>query len=156
GLVMPGQIIPIAEETGSIVALGEWILFEACAQMARYAAVGSPGCRVAVNVSQVQFGRDDFVATVERALTESGLPPRLLELELTESVLMRDADVAIERVAELHAMGVSLAIDDFGTGYSSLSYLRQLPLDTLKIDRSFVHDLGCRTVTTIVEPIIAL
>jgi EAL domain-containing protein (putative c-di-GMP-specific phosphodiesterase class I) len=121
---------------------------------------GHAPLRVAVNVSQVQFRRDDFVPLVMGTLKRTGLPARLLELELTESLIMRDADVVVERISELRTMGVSIAIDDFGTGYSSLSYLRRLPIDTLKIDRSFVHDMedggSGRAGAPIVQPIIAL
>jgi diguanylate cyclase (GGDEF)-like protein/PAS domain S-box-containing protein len=159
GLVMPDQIIPIAEETGMILAIGEWVLFEACRRMAELSIHGKRGIRMAVNVSQVQFGREDFVGMVTRTLRATRLPARLLELELTESVVMRDTDLAVERISELRSMGVAIAIDDFGTGYSSLSYLRRLPTDTLKIDRSFIQDLegaGTRESAPIVQPIIAL
>jgi diguanylate cyclase (GGDEF)-like protein/PAS domain S-box-containing protein len=140
GLVMPERFIPIAEQTGMIVALGEWVLREACLRM-----VALPGrkdaARVAVNVSAVQFRRDDFVAMVRRVLSATGLPAQRLELELKEAAMMGDTDWALERITQLHAMGITVALDDFGTGYSSLNYLRRLPIDTLKIDRSCVQDL---------------
>jgi diguanylate cyclase (GGDEF)-like protein/PAS domain S-box-containing protein len=159
GLVMPDRIIPLAEETGLIVSLGEWVLREACARMAAWAASHRESMRLAVNVSPVQFRRDDFISTIRRVLAATGLSPQRLELELPEGVMLGDADVALERIGQLHELGVSVAIDDFGTGYSSLSYLRRLPIDTLKIDRSCVQDLessrGAR-VPSIVQPIIAL
>jgi diguanylate cyclase (GGDEF)-like protein/PAS domain S-box-containing protein len=158
GLVMPERILPIAEETGMIVSLGEWVLREACRRMTARAG-RKDNVRVAVNVSAVQFRRDDFIAMVRRVLSATGLPAQALELELTEAAIMGDADVALERVTQLHAMGITVAIDDFGTGYSSLNYLRRLPIDTLKIDRTCVQDLerarGGR-VPPIVQPIIAL
>jgi EAL domain-containing protein (putative c-di-GMP-specific phosphodiesterase class I) len=159
GLVMPEDMIPIAEETGMIVSLGEWVLREACRQSVAWIEAGQEARSIAVNVSQVQFRRDDFVDVVTRAIEATGLPPGLLELELTESVMMRDTETAVARIRQLRAMGILIALDDFGVGYSSLSYLRRLPLDTLKIDRSFVRDVeeqGGGRVTPIVEPIIAL
>jgi diguanylate cyclase (GGDEF)-like protein/PAS domain S-box-containing protein len=160
GLVMPERIIPLAEETGLIVALGEWVLREACQRMASSTnGHRSTLTRLAVNVSPVQFRRDDFIATIRRVLSATGLPAQKLELEIKEGAIMGDTEIALERIAQLHAMGVSVAIDDFGTGYSSLSYLRRLPIDTLKIDRSCVQDLESTRsgrVPPIVEPIIAL
>jgi EAL domain-containing protein (putative c-di-GMP-specific phosphodiesterase class I) len=156
---MPERIIPLAEETGLIVALGEWVLREACARMAAWTATHAAPTRLAVNVSPVQFRRDDFMVMLRRVLAATGLAPQKLELELREGVMMGDVELALERIGQLHALGVSVAIDDFGTGYSSLSYLRRLPVDTLKIDRSCVQDLessrGGR-VPSIVQPIIAL
>jgi EAL domain-containing protein (putative c-di-GMP-specific phosphodiesterase class I) len=158
GLVMPERIIPIAEETGMIVPLGEWVLRQACQRMAQRPA-RKDAARVAVNISAVQFRRDDFIAMVRRVLSATGLPPQRLELELTEAAIMGDVDVVMERIAQLHTMGITVAIDDFGTGYSSLNYLRRLPIDTLKIDRTCVQDLesarGGR-VPPIAQPIIAL
>ena len=158
GVVPPSRIIPIAEETGLIVGLGEWVLTEACRQLVQRIASGFRPSRLAINVSPVQFRRSDFVATVTRTLLATGLPPHLLELELTESLIMRDADVVIDRIGELHAMGVSIALDDFGVGYSSLSYLRRLPIDTLKLDRTFLADLdgAGNGHGSIVQPIVAL
>jgi diguanylate cyclase (GGDEF)-like protein len=139
GSVPPGEFIPIAEGSGLIVAMGDWVLREACR---RAASVLGREQRVAVNVSAVQFVEPGFLATVRRALTESGLPANKLELELTESVLLEDFVLAEQRLNDLRAMGVSIAIDDFGTGYSSLVYLHRLPLDTVKLDRSFLEE--CR------------
>ena len=137
GLVMPGAFIGVAEETGFIVMLGEWVLREAVRQAAVWAREGRP-CQVAVNVSALQFQQTRFVSDVAAALQEHGLDPTLLELELTESILILDAEEALERLQALADLGVGLSLDDFGTGYSSLSYLRRFPLQKLKIDRSFI------------------
>jgi diguanylate cyclase (GGDEF)-like protein len=136
GVIVPGRFIPIAEENGLIVPIGTWALHEACRQGRR-----SP-LQVAVNVSALQFSRPEFVETVAEALTLTMLPPRCLELELTESTLMHNTRDTQGKLNDLRSLGVSIAIDDFGIGYSSLSYLQRLPITTLKIDRSFVHDIG--------------
>jgi diguanylate cyclase (GGDEF)-like protein/PAS domain S-box-containing protein len=151
GDVKPERFIPVAEETGLVVPIGAWALAEACRQAAAWAREGTP-LRVSVNVSAVQFRRDDFLAVVTDALSESGLSPRALELELTESAFMRDE--AAETLRALRDIGVSLAVDDFGMGYSSLSRLQRLPVTTLKIDRSFVA--GMTAGPGIVEPIVRL
>ena len=140
-MVSPAEFIPVAEDTGLIVPLGEWVLREACLQAQAWQAV-QPGVRVAVNLSPRQFRQKQLVVMVEQALRDSGLPPSLLELELTEGMLMHHADETVQTLEQLHEMGVRLAIDDFGTGYSSLSYLKRFPIHTLKIDRSFVQDLS--------------
>jgi len=140
-MVSPAEFIPVAEDTGLIVPLGEWVLREACTQAQAWQAV-QPGVRVAVNLSPRQFRQKQLVVMVEQALRDSGLPPSLLELELTEGMLMHHADETVQTLEQLHEMGVRLAIDDFGTGYSSLSYLKRFPIHTLKIDRSFVQDLS--------------
>jgi diguanylate cyclase (GGDEF)-like protein/PAS domain S-box-containing protein len=145
GLIMPGEFIPLAEHTGLIVKLGAWVLHEACRQNVAWQHAGLTDHRVAVNVSALQFGRKDLFETVKAALDASGLNPQYLELELTESLIIRDVDIAIEQMNKLKALGVSIAIDDFGKGHSSLTQLRRLPLDKLKIDRSFVHELGHKT-----------
>jgi len=124
-----------------IVPIGVWVLGEACRQSVAWQKAGGPRVKVAVNVSAMQFSRSDFVETVAQALSQSGLDPALLELELTESVVMRDLDESARQMDRLRALGVSISIDDFGTGYSSLSYLRRLPIDALKIDRSFLKEL---------------
>ena len=124
-----------------IVPIGAWVLCQACRQNAAWQAAGASNLKVAVNVSATQFSRPDFVETVAQALAESGLAPSLLELELTESVVMRDLDESARQMDRLRALGVSISIDDFGTGYSSLSYLWRLPIDTLKIDRSFLEEI---------------
>ncbi|MNZ65665.1 Phytochrome-like protein cph2 [compost metagenome] len=141
GQVPPDKFIPIAEDSGLILVLGEWALHEACRQAMAWQAQGLPALPVAVNVSAMQFRHADLADQVERALRDSGLPPRLLELELTESVLAENLEQVGATLARLKQLGVRLAMDDFGTGYSSLSYLKHFKLDTLKIDRSFVSDL---------------
>ncbi len=142
GAVPPSQFIPLAEESGMIVAIGEWVLREACRTLADWQAAGLDGVAMAVNVSAVQLLRSDLPRTVERILRETGVEARQLELELTESVLMANADVAAERLQTFRKIGVAIAVDDFGTGYSSLAYLRRLPITTLKIDKAFIDDLG--------------
>lgn len=138
GSVSPAEFIPIAEESGLIVPIGEWVLRTACGQLRAWQDAGLEVPRVAVNVSVRQFAQAGFPFLVRRILDETGLAPVCLEIEITESVLMKDGDAALETLRELKALGVQLAIDDFGVGYSSLSYLKQFPIDRLKIDRSFV------------------
>lgn len=140
GDIPPAQFIPVAEESGLIVGIGNWVMQEAVRQCAHWNAKGL-ALVMAVNVSALQFQQADFVASVARILHEHALPPALLELELTESLLIHDVDETMKRLAALAAIGVNLAIDDFGTGYSSLSYLKRFPINKLKIDRSFVNDL---------------
>jgi diguanylate cyclase (GGDEF)-like protein/PAS domain S-box-containing protein len=140
GPVSPERFIPIAEESGLIVPIGEWVLETACAEAAAWQREGHP-LHVAVNLSPRQFRQGDLPATVARVLCETGLPPQCLELEITESTAMANPMKAAHIMTELHAIGVRLSVDDFGTGYSSLSYLREFPLDCLKIDRSFVSDI---------------
>ena len=141
GLAPPDKFIPIAEESGLIVPIGDWALSEACRQNKAWQLAGLPPITVSVNVSARQFRDNHIVAAVAEALAESGLEPKYLELELTESMVMQDVDRAIETMKELRALGVRLSIDDFGTGYSSLSALKRFPVERLKIDRSFVQDL---------------
>jgi diguanylate cyclase (GGDEF)-like protein len=145
GPVPPDKFIPVAEDSGLILPLGVWVLNEACRQAMAWQAAGLPALRVAVNVSAVQFRHGDLAEVVQRALTRSGLPAALLELELTESVLAENLEQVRATLQRLKALGVRLAMDDFGTGYSSLSYLKHFKLDTLKIDRSFVSDLPERS-----------
>jgi diguanylate cyclase (GGDEF)-like protein len=144
GLVSPAEFVPLAEETGVIVPIGEWVLREACAHAARLHAATphEPPVGIAVNVSARQLQRPQIVGDVRAALAESGIPASTLTLELTETVLVSDVDLAVLRLHELRSIGVNLAIDDFGTGYSSLTYLRHFPLDILKVDKSFVDDVG--------------
>jgi diguanylate cyclase (GGDEF)-like protein len=142
GIVSPARFIGLAEESGLIVGIGEWVLRRACRQAQLWRAAGLDQLIVSVNVSARQFEEKHLVARVAGALQASGLPPAALELEVTESLLMRDLNQALERMGELKAMGVSLSIDDFGTGYSSLSALKSFPISTLKIDKSFVRDLA--------------
>jgi diguanylate cyclase (GGDEF)-like protein len=141
GMVPPLDFISIAEDTGLIVPLGEWILRTACEQNAAWQRTGFMPFRVGVNLSLRQFQDSDFVETVSRILTESGLEPQYLELELTESLLMDNAELTIETLHRLRSLGIKISIDDFGSGYSSLSYLKNLPIDVLKIDQTFVRDL---------------
>ena len=152
GAVSPAEFIPVAEESGLIVALGTWALQEACREAARW-----PGdLRVAVNVSAVQFAQPGLEQSVVAALSSSGLPSHRLELEITESVLMGDADGAIATLHRLRALGVRIALDDFGTGYSSLSYLRRFPFDKIKIDRSFVREVAHPDTAAIIRAIVGL
>jgi diguanylate cyclase (GGDEF)-like protein len=139
GLVPPAQFVPIAEDCGLIVQIGRWVLRETCRQARAWQDAGLPLVPFAVNVSAVEFRDKDFVEGVRAILSETGLEARYLELELTERVLMEDAESTTSVLQQLKMMGVQLAVDDFGTGYSSLSYLQQFPIDVLKIDQSFVH-----------------
>ncbi len=140
GMVSPAVFIAIAEETGFIVALGQWVLEEGLRQSAAWNAAGMP-TKIAVNVSAIQFQQANFVETVAQGLARHGLPAQLLELELTESILVQDMHEALDKLRAFNRLGVHLSIDDFGTGYSSLAYLKAFPIQTLKIDRSFVKDL---------------
>lgn len=141
GMVLPAEFIPFAEDIGLIVPIGEFVLYEACAQNKAWQDAGIPPIQVAVNVSVRQFHQADLLNTVRTALNETGLPPHCLELELTESTLMKDPESTVDTLRELKALGVRLSIDDFGTGYSSLSYLKRFPIDSVKIDQSFVRDI---------------
>jgi diguanylate cyclase (GGDEF)-like protein/PAS domain S-box-containing protein len=157
GLVPPSSFIPVAEESGLIGPLSEWVLREACRQNKAWQDLGLPPARVSVNLSARVFQQRDIAKLVMQVLDETGLEPQYLELELTESAIMRNAEEAVSMLNELHALGIGLAIDDFGTGYSSLSYLKRFPVDRLKIDRSFVSDIGISgDDETITSAIIAL
>ena len=140
GFISPATFIPIAEETGQIIPLSRWVMRQACKDAQQLVEQGLLKGRMAVNLSPLQFHRPNFLSTLRNVLNETHLAPEHLELELTEGILMRDADGAIDILHALSGMGVSTAIDDFGTGFSSLSYLRDLPIDKIKIDRSFVQD----------------
>jgi diguanylate cyclase (GGDEF)-like protein len=144
GVVSPATFVPVLEESGLIVPVGEWVLRTACRQTRTWQESGAGRLRVAVNLSARQFGREDLVGTVARVLEETGLDPRCLEMEITESLLMEDIEGSSRTLDELKRVvgGVRVSIDDFGTGYSSLSYLKSFPIDLLKIDRSFVRDLA--------------
>lgn len=142
GLVPPGRFIPAAEENGLIVPMGAWVLLEACREAVRFQKAGLSRLVVAVNLSALQFKRGDIEQSVRLALDESGLAPELLELELTESILIGDTERVLSTVMRLKKKGVKLSIDDFGTGYSSLSYLKRFKVDKLKIDQSFVRNLA--------------
>ncbi len=141
GLIAPDEFIPLADETGLIDEIGQWVLFEACAQTKRWQDAGLGRLKISVNVSAVQFRRGDLAQVVRAALTQTGLPPSCLDLEITETVLMQDAGATIATLRGLKDMGVSISVDDFGTGYSSLAYLQRFPIDTLKIDKSFMRSV---------------
>jgi EAL domain-containing protein (putative c-di-GMP-specific phosphodiesterase class I) len=158
GQVSPAEFIPIAEGIGMIPSIGEWVTRTACCKAAHWLEQGYDVPCTAVNVSALQFADDKFTALVERILQECGLPPSRLELEITETALMNNLPQVIEQIESLRRLGVRFAIDDFGTGYSSLSHLQSLPVDIVKIDRSFIKDLqpGAEGCTTLVRGIIAL
>lgn len=141
-VVPPNVFIDIAEETGLIIPIGDWVIRTACEQSKTWHAAGFDGVAVTANISSIQFRQDSFVGTLERILSDVALAPRLLQLELTETSLMQRTGDTLTKLAELRAMGLGLSIDDFGTGYSSLNYLKQFPLTTLKIDQSFVRDVS--------------
>jgi EAL domain-containing protein (putative c-di-GMP-specific phosphodiesterase class I) len=156
GLLPAAAFIPLAEESGLILPIGDWVLREACRQASSWREAGRP-LRVAVNLSAQQLRQKDLPDKVQAALAASGLAPQDLELELTETVVMQEAESSIRTLRRLNERGVSIAVDDFGTGYSSLSYLRRLPLKRLKIDRSFVRDLlVSRENAEIVRAIVSL
>jgi len=142
GLVSPAQFIPLAEETGMIIPIGSWVLRQACRDAKRWQMEGLPPIRMAVNLSSAQFRAADLFEDVMAALAEVDLDPKWLELELTESMLMHDVDSAAAILRRLKAKGIHISIDDFGTGYSSLSYLKRFPIDSLKIDRSFIREIN--------------
>ncbi len=157
GIVYPDDFIPLAEETGLILPLGEWVLRTACAQNKAYQDAGLPRVRMAVNLSCRQFEDEGLAAMVEATLRETGLDPQYLDLEITEGTAMQDVEFSVKTLHELRRMGVRVSIDDFGTGYSSLAYLKRLPVDAVKIDRSFVMDsVGDSENAAIVTAIIAL
>jgi EAL domain-containing protein (putative c-di-GMP-specific phosphodiesterase class I) len=141
GLLMPDQFVPQAEANGQIDELGAWVMREALGQWTRWQQQGIAGLTLAVNVSAVEFGRPAFIPRLRQILDETGADPDWLELEITETALMQALPELVERLGDIARMGVRLSLDDFGTGYSSLGYLKRLPLNSLKIDRSFVRDL---------------
>ena len=157
GVIYPGEFIPLAEESGMIISLGDWVMRTGCAQNKVWQDAGLAPMRLSVNFSARQFQQPTFITDVGEILKETNLDPRWLELELTESSIMKDPEAAIEKLHELKLMGIKVAIDDFGTGYSSLNYLKRFPIDTLKIDKSFVADV-CKDPhdTAIVRAIINL
>jgi diguanylate cyclase (GGDEF)-like protein len=142
GAVGPARFIPIAEDTGMIIRLGDWVLRSAIAEIGVWQARGRRTVPLSVNVSAVQFQRPEFVEEIEDALRHAGVDPGLLKLEITESVVMEDKQTAVDMLKQLKALGVRISLDDFGTGYSSLGQLRQLPIDEIKIDQSFVRDIN--------------
>ena len=157
GSVAPADFIPVAEDTGLIIEIGEWVLRKACAQAKAWMDEGLPVPRMAVNVSGQQFVLKDFPARVATIIKETAIPPSMLELEITESIVMKDEAWAEQALAELKALGVSLAIDDFGTGYSSFGRLRHFAVDRLKIDQSFISSLiDCNDDRAIAAAIIAM
>lgn len=157
GMISPAQFIPIAEETGLILPLGEWVLRTACQQAKNWYDQLGTRFIISVNLSTRQFQQQDLVSTVDRSLQDTKLPPELLELEITETLGMKNPELTLKTLHELKSMGIHIAIDDFGTGYSSLSYLKRFPIDTLKIDRSFVSDInGDSNDGAIVVAVIAL
>lgn len=142
GLISPADFIPMAEEIGLVGMIGEWVLFQACIQNKAWQKAGLSPIKVSVNLSAQQLSNPNIVNTISKALTTSGLSAQYLELEITESGLMKNIDLVKETLIQIKELGVAISIDDFGTGYSSLAYLKRLPIDTLKIDRSFINDLG--------------
>lgn len=156
-LIKPGEFIPLAEETGLIIPIGDWVLRTACAENIAWQKEGLQPIRMTVNVSSIQFRQDNFVETVSGILGETGLDPQYLQLELTEGTIMQDSQNTIKKLRSLQSMGIQVAIDDFGTGYSSLNYLKRFPLSTLKIDYSFVRDIVTSpTDQAIVNAIVSL
>ena len=141
GAISPAEFIPLAEESGLIVPIGEWVLREACRQVQRWQARGLEVCPILVNISARQFRSLELLSMVRSALDETGVDARLLEVEITETTLMHNTEETLSILGQLHALGIKISVDDFGTGYSSLAYLKRFPVDLLKIDRSFVHDL---------------
>lgn len=157
GRIPPGVFIPVAEETGLILSIGEWVINEACRQSHEWQKTGLPGIPVSVNVSGQQFGKQDLARIVSTALVRNKIAPNLLEIEITESAIMESPDRAVKDLAAIKALGVAIALDDFGTGYSSFSYLHRFPIDTLKIDRSFIHTIGTtKESSELVAAIIAM
>jgi EAL domain-containing protein (putative c-di-GMP-specific phosphodiesterase class I) len=158
GLVQPDRFISIAEECGLIVPIGRWVLHEACAQAVRWRSAGIAAVSIAVNVSALEFRHREFFDHALAIFGATGVDPSCLQLELTESVLMRDVASSASLLTKFKAMGVEIAVDDFGTGYSSLSYLNQFPIDVLKIDRSFVRaiDAGPESNGVIVSAVIGM
>jgi EAL domain-containing protein (putative c-di-GMP-specific phosphodiesterase class I) len=142
GLVLPAEFVPLLEDTGLIVPVGEWVIDAVCRQLADWRKAGVPLVPVAINLSARQFKEKNFGDVIERILRAHDIEPRYIELEITESSLMVNTEEVMRTLSQLKACGLRLSIDDFGTGYSSLGYLRRFPLDTLKIDRSFVNDIA--------------
>jgi EAL domain-containing protein (putative c-di-GMP-specific phosphodiesterase class I) len=141
GIVSPAQFIPLAEETGLIVPIGKWVLRTACEQNVAWQRAGLPRINMSVNLSMRQLNDENLIHEIESVLRDTGMEPSLLELEVTESMIMHNAERAVKILSTIKALGVRLAIDDFGTGYSSLAHLKRFPIDTLKVDRSFIREI---------------
>jgi predicted signal transduction protein with EAL and GGDEF domain len=156
GMISPIEFIPVAERTGQIIELGEWVMSEVARHCIYWESMGLREFRICVNISPLQFNQSNLPDYFSDFLGRSGLEPHRLELELTESAIMTDAEINIAKLRELKSLGLELAVDDFGTGYSSLSYLKRFPIDTLKIDQSFVADLNSADGAAIVDAILAL
>jgi len=156
GMVSPVEFIPVAESTGLIIELGDWVMQEVARHCEYWHSLNLPDFRISINLSPIQFNQGGLAKRVADILEKSGLPAERVELELTESAIMTDAETNIAKLRDLKALGLDLAVDDFGTGYSSLSYLKRFPIDTLKIDQSFVADLDSPDGVAIVDAIIAL
>jgi EAL domain-containing protein (putative c-di-GMP-specific phosphodiesterase class I) len=156
GVITPGDFISVAEDRGYIVVIGDWVLRTACHHAVSLIERGYEGVRVAVNLSARQFREQTLASRVETILARTKLDPRLLELEITESVAVENVELTLGVLTQLRALGISIAMDDFGTGHSALSYLKRFPIDTLKIDRSFVQDLPAPADAAIVKSIIQL
>ena len=142
GTISPVEFIPIAEETGQIVEIGEWVLRKVCEQINAWKEKEMIPIRVAINFSAQQFLQKHLIDHIQRILTETDINPELLEIEITESVLLGNEDIITQTLQQLRKMGISISLDDFGTGYSSLHYLRRFPFDTIKIDKSFIQDIS--------------
>lgn len=141
GIIMPIEFVALLEETGLIVPVGSWVLKSACHQAVAWHQAGFKNLTVSVNLSGRQFNNPDIIKSFSEIIADSGIDPTLLEMELTESMLMRNASKTVSALNSLHHLGIQIAVDDFGTGYSSLNYLRRFPISTLKIDRSFIRDV---------------
>jgi len=157
GVISPDKFIPLAEETGLIVPIGEWVLREACKDAVHWRSLGLPPIKVAVNLSPLQVQDASLRQSIESALQESGLPPNLLELEVTESLFISNTNQALEALQNIKSLGIAIAMDDFGTGYSSFNYLRLFPFDCIKIDRELITEIDqSKQAAAIVRAIVAL
>ena len=156
GFISPDDFIPISEESKLILDIGKWVIEEACRQNAAWQTEGHEPITMAVNISALQFESPDFMETISSALSQSGLDPSYLELEVTERIVMQDVETIIDRLLALRSIGIKISIDDFGTGYSSLQYLQRLPIDKLKVDRSFINEISSTNKTPILDSIFIL
>ena len=156
GKVSPAQFIPVAEETRLIIPIGQWVLDTACNQAKAWKEQGLPPIPISVNLSVVQFNHPLLVSDIKKVLDQTGIEPKFLELEVTESILMKDTALAVSTLEKLSALGIKISIDDFGTGFSSLNYLKDLPIDFLKIDQTFIKDFAEPTSAAITKTIVTL